>query len=153
MAGPFISSNLNPLQPRMLCAQFGWNWPSGSGEEYNVKSLWQQQRQGGQQRWTTDILWSEKLTWTFSSGELKRYNLLRYICLEIILPKNLLKLNIHFFYNIHVTQQKSLLQFDISEKYSTDCHEADLNIRPHKCTLKHTYHFLNHLNIRPSFVE
>ena len=31
--GPFIWINLNPLRPRMLCAMFGWNWPSGSGEE------------------------------------------------------------------------------------------------------------------------
>ena len=29
----FIWTNLNPLDPRMLCAKFGWNWPSGSGEE------------------------------------------------------------------------------------------------------------------------
>ena len=32
-SGPFIWSNLNPLHPRMLCAKFGWNWPTGSGEE------------------------------------------------------------------------------------------------------------------------
>ena len=39
-AGPFIWRNLNPLHPRMLCAKFGWNWLSGSGEEdENVKSL------------------------------------------------------------------------------------------------------------------
>ena len=31
--GPFIWTNLNPLHPRMLCAKFGWNWPSGSGEK------------------------------------------------------------------------------------------------------------------------
>ena len=37
---PFIWTNLNPLYQRMLCAKFGLNWPSGSGEEYeNVKSL------------------------------------------------------------------------------------------------------------------
>ena len=30
---PFIWTNLNPLHPRMHCAKFGWNWPSGSGEE------------------------------------------------------------------------------------------------------------------------
>ena len=29
----FIWTNLNPLDPRMLCAKFGWNWHSGSGEE------------------------------------------------------------------------------------------------------------------------
>ena len=27
-AGSFIWTNLNPLHPRMLCAKFGWNWPS-----------------------------------------------------------------------------------------------------------------------------
>ena len=32
-ARPFIWTNLNPLYPMMLCAKFGWNWPSGSGEE------------------------------------------------------------------------------------------------------------------------
>ena len=32
-AGAFIWTNLNLLHPRMLCAKFGWNWPSGSGEE------------------------------------------------------------------------------------------------------------------------
>ena len=31
-AGPFIWINLNPLHPRMFCANFGWNWPCGSGE-------------------------------------------------------------------------------------------------------------------------
>ena len=37
-AGSFIWTNLNPLHPRMLCAKFGWNWPSGSEEEdENVK--------------------------------------------------------------------------------------------------------------------
>ena len=29
----FIWRNLNPLHPRLICAKFGWNWPSGSGEE------------------------------------------------------------------------------------------------------------------------
>ena len=36
-AGPFIWTNLNPLHPRMLCIKFGWNWPSGSGEEHFYK--------------------------------------------------------------------------------------------------------------------
>ena len=31
--------NLNLRYPRMLCAKFGWNWPSGSGENENVKNL------------------------------------------------------------------------------------------------------------------
>ena len=42
----FIWTNVNPLYPGMLRAMFGWNWPSGSGEEdKNVKSLQQQPRQ------------------------------------------------------------------------------------------------------------
>ena len=32
-AGLFIWTNLNPLHPRMLCAKFSWNRPSGSWEE------------------------------------------------------------------------------------------------------------------------
>ena len=52
----------------MLCAKFGWNWPSGSGEEEeNVKSLRERKRR------TTDKLWSEKLTSAFGSGELKSF--------------------------------------------------------------------------------
>ena len=71
-AGPFILTNLNPLHPIMLCAKFGWNWLSGSGgEDENVKSL-RQRRQRQQRRRTTDIFWSEKLTWAFGSGELKK---------------------------------------------------------------------------------
>ena len=40
-ARPFILTNLNSLYPRMLCAKFGGNWLSGSGEEEeNKKTLW-----------------------------------------------------------------------------------------------------------------
>ena len=45
--------HLNKIEsphPRLLCAKFGWNWPSGSGEEdENVKSL-QTDRQTGDGR-------------------------------------------------------------------------------------------------------
>ena len=69
-AGPFIWTNFNPLHPKMLCAKF---WSSGSGEEdENVKSLQTDGHTDGQtDRQTTDDRWSEKLTWAFSSGELK----------------------------------------------------------------------------------
>ena len=72
--GPFILTNLNPLHQRMLCAKFGWNWPSGSGEEdffhfVNVFSLFRNYRR--RQRRTTDKFWSEKITWAFGSGDLK----------------------------------------------------------------------------------
>ena len=30
---PFIWTNLSTHYPRIHCAKFGWNWPSGSGEE------------------------------------------------------------------------------------------------------------------------
>ena len=33
-AWPFSWRNLNPLLSRLLCAKFGWNWHSGSREEY-----------------------------------------------------------------------------------------------------------------------
>ena len=36
---PFIWTDFNPYQPRMLWAKLGWNLPSGSREDENVKSL------------------------------------------------------------------------------------------------------------------
>ena len=52
---PSLEKKLNPLHPKMLCAKFGWNWLSGSGEDENVKSQqWQR---------TIDRFWSEKLSW------------------------------------------------------------------------------------------
>ena len=69
-AGPFIWTNLNPLHLRMLCAKFSWNWPSGSGEEDgNLKGLQTDRQKDDRQ--TMNDKWSEKLTWAFSSGELK----------------------------------------------------------------------------------
>ena len=38
MVGSFIWRNFNPLNPRMLCAKFGWNWLSGSGEKRFLNS-------------------------------------------------------------------------------------------------------------------
>ena len=65
-------TNLNLHHPRLLCAKFGWNWPSGSGEEdENVKSLQTDgQTEGRTDGRTTDNRRSEKLTWAFSSDEL-----------------------------------------------------------------------------------
>ena len=94
--GLFIWKNLNSLHPKMLCAKFGWNWSSDSGEEYeNVKSLpqrrqrrqrlrprlRQRQRRQRQRRWTTHKLWSETFTWAFGSGELKRIQMIK--CNEV----------------------------------------------------------------------
>ena len=38
-AWPFICKKLNLHHPRMICAKFGWNWPSGSGEIFFLISL------------------------------------------------------------------------------------------------------------------
>ena len=56
----------------MLSARFSWNWPSGSEEDENVKSLRQSQQRRQQQRLTLGKFGSQKLTWAFESGELKR---------------------------------------------------------------------------------
>ena len=39
---PFILTNLNPLPPKMSCAKFGLNWPSGSGEEVENVNVYRQ---------------------------------------------------------------------------------------------------------------
>ena len=50
----------------IVCAKFGWNWPSGSGEkDGNVKKYKQTDEQTTARR-------SENPTWALSSGELKR---------------------------------------------------------------------------------
>ena len=68
-AGPLIWTKLNPLHSRMLCA-FGLNWPSGSWEEVENRKSLQTDRRTDRQ--TTEDRRSEKLTWAFSSGELKQ---------------------------------------------------------------------------------
>ena len=57
-------TNLNPLYPRMLCAKFGRNSPSGSGAEVEiVKSLQTDRKTDGQtERHTTHNGRLEKLT-------------------------------------------------------------------------------------------
>ena len=112
--GTLIWTYLNTLYPRMLCAKFGWNWPSGSGEEdENVKSLRQQQRR----RRTTDKFWPEKLTWAFGSGEPKTHlcnGTLPIVCLsdQQINPQILIKI----LYMIHVFWGLIRISF-IKEKF------------------------------------
>lgn len=56
----FIWRNVNPLQPRVICTKFDWNWLSGSGEYENVNSFRTDYRQKAfgkahlsfQRRWT-----------------------------------------------------------------------------------------------------
>ena len=68
-AGFFIWINLNSCDPRMLCAKFSGNWPTGSGEEEeNVKSL-QRWRRRWQRRWTMDkfVRWANNYIISFTS--------------------------------------------------------------------------------------
>ena len=52
--GPFIWTDLNPNQPRMLWAKFGWK-PSGCREDENVKSLKTDRRKDERtDRWKDD---------------------------------------------------------------------------------------------------
>lgn len=46
-----LKIELNSLNPRLLCASFGWNYPCGSGEKLNID----RQADAGQK-------WSEQLT-------------------------------------------------------------------------------------------
>ena len=77
-ARPFIWINFNAFHPRMLCANFGWNWPQWFWRRRSVKSLQRQRRR--KRRRTTDKLWSEKLTWAFDSGELRSTTYVNDIC-------------------------------------------------------------------------
>ena len=79
-------NKLESTSPNLLCAKFGWNWPTGSGEEeVNVKS-WQQRGQ----------IVIRKITWAFGSGELKKY-----IKLTLFTPKlTPLGVGCHEIYNI-----------------------------------------------------
>ena len=39
-AEPFIWTNLNSLQPKMICAKLSWYWPTGSGEDFLNLSMY-----------------------------------------------------------------------------------------------------------------
>ena len=71
----FIWTNLDPLHQRILCAKFGWNWPSGSGEEdEKLKSLQTDRQTDRQPDGRTDGRTDRRRmtgAWAFSSGELK----------------------------------------------------------------------------------
>ena len=66
MAWPFIWTNMISHHRRMLCAKFGWNWPVVLEKKMKMWKVYR--RTDGR---TTDIRRSEKLTWAFSSGEIK----------------------------------------------------------------------------------
>ena len=75
----------------MLCAKFGWNWPSGSWEEdENVKSLL---TDGNTDRWQTD--WRQvirKAHLSFQLGKLKTegfidVNITFFVCLGFLVTR------------------------------------------------------------------
>ena len=74
------------VHQRMLFARFGWNWPSGSGQEENVKVYILAERQ------MTINKWSERLTWAFSSGKLKM-TFLTHFALSLVLVPMVLEKN------------------------------------------------------------
>ena len=58
---------------RKFCAISSGNWPSGNGEEVvNVEILQTDRQMHRQTDWLTDKknMWTEKVTWSFSSAEL-----------------------------------------------------------------------------------
>ena len=80
-AGPFIYKNLNPFHPRMLCANFGWNFLSGSvGKDFLILTMYfhyfviiSPRKRAGPFIWTNlnslypRMLWS-KFGWNWLSG-------------------------------------------------------------------------------------
>ena len=44
-----ICRNLNPLHSNLLCAKFGWNWPSGSRENEKMWKVYKHDRQPDEQ--------------------------------------------------------------------------------------------------------
>ena len=62
---------------RIICAMFGWNCTSDSGDDENEKKTLQTDGR------TTDNWRSEKLTWVYSSDELK--NLIIHTCRALII--------------------------------------------------------------------
>ena len=83
-----MSLHLNKLKstiPKTFCAKFCWNSPSGYGVDENVKFLQTDERTGGKR---TDDRQLEKLTWAFSSGEMKTTNTFLFtLKIEFILKR------------------------------------------------------------------
>lgn len=61
----------------MPCAKIGWNLPYGFEEDENLEILSRPQRK------TMDKFWTEKITWTFGSGELNKYKVPVKECFKI----------------------------------------------------------------------
>ena len=61
--GPFIWTNLNPLQPIMLCAtaKFGWNWPIEKMKMWKVYN--DNDRQLTSPRWAKNTVYLKSKWW------------------------------------------------------------------------------------------
>ena len=97
----YLSKFESPL-PKDTCAKFDWNWPCGSWEEgENVTRL--------QTDWQTDDKQAlEKLTWAFSSDELKinaslkllkNLILLFMLCVMFVYFKKKIKIKVTYCYH------------------------------------------------------
>ena len=102
-AGSFIWTNSNPLHPKLPCAQFGLNWPSGSGEEDFLKffqcifaiSLYLPLKKTGPFIWTNSNPLHPKmlcakfgLIWPSGSGEEDLFNFVYvFLLFHNYLPK------------------------------------------------------------------
>jgi len=82
---PFIWTNLNPHPPGMFSAKFGWNWPSGSWEEFVYRKTLMP---NGQQM--TDAAPWHKLSWPLAMWA-KNY---RKICFCFWITRNAINLRI-----------------------------------------------------------
>lgn len=100
-----VAPYLNKIEPPLPSDSVCWHQLSGSQEDENVKSLQRQRRQ----RQTLVKSWSEKLTWAFSSSELKPIFTYRcFFFLESIKVKKdcfvfKLKQNLIFFFTFMLT--------------------------------------------------
>ena len=82
-AWAFIWTNLNALQPRMHCCQFGWNWPSGSwGEVENRKSLQSDGQTDDGQKAIRKAHLSFQLRWVKKIQNRRRLRLLQLMAIE-----------------------------------------------------------------------
>ena len=75
---PFTLNYLKSFNTNMLFVKCSWNWPTGSGEEdKNVSSFNNNDNNDNKANNDNgqDKLWSKKVTWAFSSDELKNADL------------------------------------------------------------------------------
>ena len=108
-------SSLNKLEsphPRMLCAKFGWNWSSGllrGSRKYEKFTNGRTDKQTDGQ--TMDQRQSEKLTWAFSTGDLKSWERKVFKGLTQTLDYHIKNLFLSYIKNKSFTEWCKILSF------------------------------------------